>query len=152
MAFWLDKLGHLIFGSVKTPGDVDIERADYNALFDFAPEHRHVALPILRKMPEYDEAADAHTMAVVEEVSASDEADKARAAYEAFKVAHAAAAQIDPNAPEAPKVELDAAKHLAVEAEAKYKAASEAQVAARARLDELKAIVEQMPPRRFAAV
>lgn len=151
MAFWLDKIGHLIFGSVKVPGDTDITRDEYQQLDDFAPEHRHAALPILRVLPKYEAACEAHMMAVVEEVSASDEADKAREAYEAFKVAHAAAAQLDPDAPEAPKVELDAAKALAAETAAKYQAAAEAQVAARARLDELKAIVEQMPPKRALA-
>jgi hypothetical protein len=150
MPFWLDKIGGLMMGPVKLYGDTEITWYEHQQLFDFAPEHRHAALPILQKQEEYDEAAEAHTMSVVEEVSASADADAAREAYEAFKVAHAAAAQLDPNAPDAPKVELDAAKALADEAEAKYQAAAEKQKAAKARLDELSAIMEKMPPRVVA--
>jgi hypothetical protein len=146
----LNQVGGLMIG-IKLWGDTELTKAEYAALFDFAPEHRAQALPVLRKMPEYEAAREAHMLAVVEEVSASDEADKARAEYEAFKVAHNAAAQLDPNAPEAPKVELAAAKALANEAEAKYQAAAEAQKAAKAKLDELAAVVEQMPPTRGLA-
>jgi hypothetical protein len=151
MAFWLDKVGGLMMGSVKLYGDTELTRDEYQQLFDFAPEHRAQALPSLRVVPEYEAAREAHMLAVVEEVSASDEADKARAAYEAFQVAHNAAAQLDPNAPEAPKVELDAAKALADEAEAKYQAAAEAQKVAYANLQELAAVVEKMPLKRVLA-
>jgi hypothetical protein len=148
--YWLTRVGGLAYGD-KVWGDTELTKFEYDALFDFAPEHRHVALPILRREPEYEAAAEAQMHAVVAEVSASDEADKARAAYEAFKVAHAAAAQLDPNAPDAPKIELDAAKALADETAAKYQAAAAAQLEAAAKLEEMRALMVQMPPRRTVA-
>jgi hypothetical protein len=152
MACWLDKVGGLMMGSTKVYGDTEITRAEYAALFEFEPHDRHAALPILRRQPEYEAAAEAHATAVVDEIAASDEVDKARAAYETFKAAHAAAAQLDPNAPEAPKVELEAAADLANETENKYRVAAEKAQAAQAKLDELTAVVAMLPPRRSVAV
>jgi hypothetical protein len=140
--FWMNAVGGLQAG-VKLWGDTEITKDEMDMLRPYAPEHRAVALPILRRKAEYDEVSTANTAAVIDEVMKSDAADKAQAAWEAAEDALVAARQVDPDAS---TEAYDAARAAYEEACTAVNAAAAITVPLQVKLREFQELFKTLPP------
>jgi hypothetical protein len=140
--FWMNSVGGLQMGT-KLHGDVALTKDELDMLRPYAPEHRAVALPILRRKAEYDEVSTANTAAVIDEVMKSDAADKAQAAWEAAEDALVAARQVDPDASTEAH---DAIRAAYEEAVAAANAAAEVTAPLQVKLREFQDLFKQLPP------
>ena len=140
--FWMNSVGGLQMGT-KLHGDVALTKDELDMLRPYAPEHRAVALPILRRKAEYDEVSTANTAAVIDEVMKSDAADKAQAAWEAAEDALVAARQVDPDASTEAH---DTARAAYEEAVAAANAAAEVTAPLQVKLREFQDLFKQLPP------
>lgn len=142
--YWLDCVGGLMYGN-KFYGDVELTKAQFEALFSFEPEHRAQALALLEKQAEYEEVSKANTEAVINEVSAHDVADKAAAAAQAVFDEHQAALKENPDTP-IPAIEE--ALKIAQEARAAAEAATAVTAPLQEKMAALREQLQDMPPRR----
>jgi hypothetical protein len=145
--YWLDRVGGLMYGD-KMYGDAELTKAQYDALFAYAPEHRAQALALLAVQAEYEEVSKANTEAVIAEVLAHDVADKAAFAAQAVFDEHQAALKENPDTP-IPAIEE--ALKAAQEARAAAEAATQVTAPLQEKMAALRTQLEAMPPQRFIA-
>lgn len=147
MAFWLDKIGGLMAG-IKLFGDTELTRDEYTELFDYAPEHRARALPIIRRKAEFAQLQDDYHEAVTAEIDARGVAEAAAEALKLAEEAYNAAAAIDP---ETPKDALEATRTVAAETAEKAVKATEAVEALEPKTAEMETVLASLPPKRQMA-
>lgn len=153
--YWLNTVGGLMYGD-KMYGDTELTKAEYDALFEFASEHRAQALPLLKLQAELEEVSKANTEAVINEVTAHDAADKARAALvaaaEAFKAAGTVETAGGPAGDPTLADRLAEAEEQMIEAETAANAARAVTKPLQDKLLELQDKLAAMPPKRVATV
>lgn len=148
MAFWLDKIGGLMAGPVKLHGDTELTRDEYTELFEYAPEHRARALPIIRRKTEFAQLQDDYHAAVTAEIDARGVDEAAAEALRLAEEAYNAAAAIDP---ETPKDALEATRTVAAETAEKAAKANEAVEALEPKTAEMETVLASLPPKRQVA-